>query len=323
MKKGSKVSDKKCKVSVIVITYNQENYIRHTLESIVNQKTDFDYEVLVGEDKSPDNTAKIIMEYAEKYPDKIVPFIREKNFGMVANEIDLLSRANGEYYAFLEGDDYWIDEHKLQKQVDYLDSHPECSACFGKVIIVDQDDKRNEEIEKYSAYWNGQGDYTIKVLEDDYKLPGQTGSSVYRKSMLDRAYETAVNAGFDPKKFCDIYMVIMALSQGKIHCLEDTLSAYRYVTTPDSGTWSSENDSYSFKNLMNYLEGLGYMEKVAADLGLSLDFDGRRKYEWDKLVSSKGQFSGENERIIKRMLIDDSNNKTSMRIHRICRLIKR
>ena len=321
--KDKNVTDKKYKVSVIVITYNQEKYIGHTLESIVSQKTNFDYEILVGEDKSPDSTAKIVREYAQKYPDRIVPYIREKNYGMVNNFVDLLSRAQGEYYAFLEGDDYWIDENKLQKQVDFMDAHPEYAACFGKIIIVDQDDKRNEEMEKYSSYWQGNGDYTIKDLEYNYKLPGQTGSAVYRKGMLDRAHEMALKAGFEENRFCDIYMVIMALSQGKIYCLDDVISAYRYIVAPDSGTWSSENDSYSFKNLMKYLDGLNHMEKVASDLGISLNYDGRRKYEWDKLISSKGEFSKENEKIIKRTLIDNSNNKISMRLHGIRRLIKK
>lgn len=317
------MTDKKYKVSVIVITYNQEKYIGHTLESIASQKTDFDFEVLVGEDKSPDRTGEIVKEYAEKYPDKIIPFIREKNFGMVANCLDLMSHAKGEYYAFLEGDDYWIDENKLQKQVDFLDSHPDYAACFGKIIIVDQDDKRNEDLEKYSAYWSESGDYSINVLEKYYKLPGQTGTSVYRKSMFDSAFIALLNNGFEQKRFCDIYMVLLALSQGKIYCLKDVVSAYRYIVAPGSGTWSSENDSYSYKNLMNYLDGLKYMEKLTAHLGLSLDFDERRKYEWDKLISSKGQFSKENEKAIRRTLIDDSNNKTSMRLHGIRRLIQK
>ena len=315
--------DTKIKLSVIVITYNQEKYIEHTLESIASQKTDFDFEVLVGDDRSSDNTASIVKKFSEKYPDKFIPIIRETNYGMVENFLDLISRAKGEYYAFLEGDDYWIRDDKLQKQVDFLDSHPEYAACFGKMIIVDQDDKRNEGLEKYSAYWQESGDYSIKILADLYKLPGQTGTSVYRSQMYDKAFENAMSKGFDRKRFRDIYMVIMTLSQGKIYTMEDVLSAYRYIVDPSSGSWSSKNDSYSFNNLMTYLEDLKYMEDFAKDIGLILDYDERRKYEWDKLQNNGEDFSKEKKGIIKKTLIGDSNNKLAFTLHRIKLAIKK
>ena len=107
----------KKKVSVVIATYNQERFLTHTLESVVNQKVDFDFEVLVGDDCSSDNTAAIVRKYAEQYPDIIVPFIREKNMGMAGNVMDLTFRAKGEYIAFIEGDDYWIDDEKLKKLI--------------------------------------------------------------------------------------------------------------------------------------------------------------------------------------------------------------
>ncbi|MCR5747047.1 MAG: glycosyltransferase, partial [Lachnospiraceae bacterium] len=108
------------KVSVIVATYNQEKYIAKTLESVVSQKTDFKYEVLVGDDASKDGTGRIVKEFGKKYPDIIRPIVREKNIGAYRNFLDLLKRAKGEYLALLEGDDYWVDEEKLKKQVSFL-----------------------------------------------------------------------------------------------------------------------------------------------------------------------------------------------------------
>jgi glycosyltransferase involved in cell wall biosynthesis len=122
-------------VSVICITYGHEEYIAQALDSFLMQKTNFPYQILVGEDKGPDRTAEIVMEYAEKYPDRIVPFIREKNMGAQRNLIDLCRRAGTKYVAFCEGDDFWIDEYKLQKQYDFMEAHPEYRACFHNTRI--------------------------------------------------------------------------------------------------------------------------------------------------------------------------------------------
>ena len=122
-------------VSVICITYGHEDYIAQALDSFVMQETDFKYQILVGEDKGPDRTAEIVLEYAAKYPDKIIPFIREKNMGAQRNLIDLCRRAGTPYVAFCEGDDFWTDRHKLQKQFDFMEAHPEYRACFHNTKI--------------------------------------------------------------------------------------------------------------------------------------------------------------------------------------------
>ncbi|MCR5557040.1 MAG: glycosyltransferase [Butyrivibrio sp.] len=316
------MTDKKIKVSIAVITYKQEQFIGHTLESIVSQKTDFAYEVIVGDDCSPDNTAAIVKEYANKYPDIIVPLIREKNMGMAANENDVCAHAKGEYLAFLEGDDYWIDENKLQKQVDFMDAHPEYVACYGHIIIVNEKDERNEDREKYSPYLKRFGDYTVKDLED-YMLPGQTGTSFFRKSEYDRMIAKSKEIGFDQNKMSDIILVILMLAAGKIYVAEDVYTAYRYMLAPESGSWSSKNDSYSIDNLMNYIRGLKDMEKLAGNLGFTLDFDVRRKYEWDKLMDNKESFRSEDIKLIKRTLTDDSNDKLRFGLHKVRRFIKR
>ncbi|MDE6659151.1 MAG: glycosyltransferase family 2 protein, partial [Eubacterium sp.] len=126
-------------VSVICITYGQEDYIAEALESFVSQKTTFKYQILVGEDHGPDRTAEIVLEYAEKYPDLIIPFIREENMGAQRNLVDLCRRAGTPYVAFCEGDDYWIDDYKLQKQFDFMEEHPEYRACFHNTRIQAED----------------------------------------------------------------------------------------------------------------------------------------------------------------------------------------
>ena len=122
-------------VTVICITYNHEKFIAQALDSFLMQKTNFKFKVFVGEDCGPDRTADVVKEYARKYPDIIVPFIREHNMGAQRNLIDLCQRATSPYIAFCEGDDYWIDEYKLQKQFDYMEQNQDIRVCFGQAEI--------------------------------------------------------------------------------------------------------------------------------------------------------------------------------------------
>lgn len=128
------------KVTVVCITYNHEEFIREALDSFLMQKTDFEYQIFVGEDKGPDSTADIVREYAEKYPDKIVAFLREENMGAQHNLINLCEQAKTPYIAFCEGDDYWIDEYKLQKQYDYMEANQDVRICFARAEIIAPDD---------------------------------------------------------------------------------------------------------------------------------------------------------------------------------------
>ena len=130
------------KVSVCMITYNHERFIAEAIESVLKQKTDFPVELVIGEDCSTDGTRAIVVEYAERYPDRIRPFLREQNLGMNANFVATLQACHGEHIALLEGDDYWIDPQKLQKQVDFLETHPKCSICYHNVLIQYEDNSQ-------------------------------------------------------------------------------------------------------------------------------------------------------------------------------------
>lgn len=128
----------KITVSVLMITYNHENFIREAIEGVLMQKTDFPIEIIIGEDCSTDNTRKIVLEYSEKYPDIIRPLLPENNLGMMKNFIETMQTATGKYIALCEGDDYWTDPYKLQKQVDFLEANEEYSVCYHDAIIVDK-----------------------------------------------------------------------------------------------------------------------------------------------------------------------------------------
>jgi len=129
------------KVSVCIITYNHEKYIRQCLQSIIEQETDFDFEVIVGDDCSVDGTKEIILEFKEKYPAIIRTIFQGVNTGGSKNNIDVHNSAKGKYVAHMDGDDYALPG-KLQKQVDFLDDNVNCSFVCHRVRVVNDDDSQ-------------------------------------------------------------------------------------------------------------------------------------------------------------------------------------
>ena len=125
-------------ISVCCITYNHEKYIAEAIESVLAQKCTYRIEMIISEDKSPDNTANIISSYAEKYPDIIKPIFNKKNLGAQANANQALAACKGKYIAVIEGDDKWIDPYKLQKQADFMEANPDFTVCFSKAQIEDE-----------------------------------------------------------------------------------------------------------------------------------------------------------------------------------------
>jgi len=173
------------KVSINCLTFNHEPYIRECLEGFVNQKTNFAFEVNIHDDASTDKTADIIMEYQKKYPDIIKPLIQTENQysqGVHVNRDINFLRANGEYMAMCEGDDYWIDPYKLQKQIDFLDNNPDVGISMSLVKTYIQNS--NKLVEKREAIdFNEDGIYsTIDYLKFPFS---QTSSFVFRNEAYD------------------------------------------------------------------------------------------------------------------------------------------
>ncbi len=145
------------KVSVCVVTYNQEHYIAECLESLVNQVTNFKYEIIVGEDCSTDRTRAIVQSYVEKYPDLIVPLFYSNNIGAVENIKQVYKKAKGKYIAHMDGDDMALPG-KLQKQFDTLEKNKDCVICAHNMRLIDQSGLDNgvdhvfHEEKKYSQY---------------------------------------------------------------------------------------------------------------------------------------------------------------------------
>lgn len=133
------------KLSVSLVSYQEEAYIAETMDSILAQETNFDFEIIVGDDASTDDTRAILKRYSDNYPDKVRLLLPEKNYGDfgLSNFMSTLELCKGEYIAFLDGDDYWTDKSKLQRQVDFLDSNPNCSFSAHRIEHL-RDDGHSE-----------------------------------------------------------------------------------------------------------------------------------------------------------------------------------
>jgi glycosyltransferase involved in cell wall biosynthesis len=171
----------KIKVSVCMITYNHEAFISEAIESVLMQQTDFEYELVIGEDCSTDRTREIVVEYAKKYPDRIRLLLHEQNMGLMGkkNLVATYRACRGMYIALLEGDDYWTDPLKLQKQVDYMESHRDCALCFHNVLMVHDDGSQPEHL------YNAPDQKEISEFEDlltNYFT--QTCSVMFRNGLI-------------------------------------------------------------------------------------------------------------------------------------------
>jgi glycosyltransferase involved in cell wall biosynthesis len=145
-------------VSVCIQTYQHKDFIAECIESAVRQKTSFPFEIIIGEDDSTDGTRKICQHYAAKYPELIKLFLRSEKdkiyvYGQKTgrhNYIENLKTAKGKYIALLDGDDYWIDDTKLQKQADFMEANPGCSLSYHKILY--RDNFKTPE-EKPATFW--------------------------------------------------------------------------------------------------------------------------------------------------------------------------
>lgn len=136
-------------ISICCITYGQEAYIKQTIDGFLAQKISCDFEIIIAEDCSPDNTREILLSYKKNYPGLIKLLLNDTNVGMMQNFLNALQACKGKYIAFCEGDDYWIDEYKLEKQINLLESDPTAAMCFTNSKVWSEYDKQ------FSPHWSG------------------------------------------------------------------------------------------------------------------------------------------------------------------------
>ena len=219
------------KVSVICASFNQEKYIRKALDGLVMQKTDFPFEILVHDDASIDNTGNIIREYEEKYPDLIKAFIREENqFSQGKDIINqfLLPRTQGELIALCEGDDFWTDPYKLQKQYDAMMAHPECSMVLHKVQGISEDEKNKIRTFPDKSLPEGiiqSSDVISRMLRYNEWIFHTTSYMIRKKNLLE-AYEKQFDFYLHPM-YGDQAAILLSAMYGNFYYIDSIMSCYR------------------------------------------------------------------------------------------------
>jgi len=219
------------KVSISLLAYNHEAFVAKAIESVLFQKVNFAYEIIIGEDCSLDSTRVIVLDYQRKYPDKIRVFLSKeplnnRQSGRL-NFIRNLKACRGEYVALLDGDDYWTSPHKLQKQVDYLDKHPTCAICFHDVFRLYEDGST----QPWGLPSVKKERYILEDLLEGNFIP--TCSTMFRNKLFDEFPEWYYEAAMG-----DWPLHILNAHNGDIGFIDEAMGVYKIHS---GGMWSSKN----------------------------------------------------------------------------------
>lgn len=238
-------------VTVLITTYNQERYIGKAIDSVLAQKTDFPFEVYISEDCGTDGTRAILQDYAARFPDIIRLNLREQNAGISRNWYEGLCAAKGQYVCTLEGDDWWRDDHKLQKQVDFLRAHPDYLAVSHTLLLTD--DAGN----------------TYGTLPDDLRILGRDATmELFLAGVTYSCTACLVKNIFDPadrelydyvtanRSIADFALCMLYLDKGRVFVMNEALSAYRVAGTDQNhqnynGTQSALKKYADFLDVVN------------------------------------------------------------------------
>jgi glycosyltransferase involved in cell wall biosynthesis len=256
-------------VSVFMTTYNHASYIAQAIEGVVKQETDFPFKLFIGEDCSTDGTAEICRRYKKEYPDKIELISREKNLGAPANSIELYEKcfAYGSYIAMCEGDDYWTDLRKLQKQVDFLEVNPDFAVCFHRVNIISDDSSQPIIV-------SNQNQKEISDFDDLARANFiHTASCVFRNCLnIENLF------GFNEIILGDWYLFLLLARHGKIKFFEEVMANYRLH---QGGVYSAGKEKTRLLGAMQIAE---YGKKYFAPRGAK-QFDERLEKSYPYLCN--------------------------------------
>jgi glycosyltransferase involved in cell wall biosynthesis len=225
VKKGKQPMDRPL-LSVCLITYNHVKYIEQAIESVLSQKVNFQWEFAIADDCSNDGTTQIIRTYADKYPALIHVLGRTHNLGPANNFVDLITSAKGKYIAYIEGDDYWTDSLKLQKQVDFLEANPDFVICFHAVSSIDEDTKSVN-----TRFYNKE----VSTIEDLCRYNYISSVSVVFKNNLIKEFPD----WYLKSSLGDWQLHLFNAQHGKIKYFNDVMAMYRIHK---GGIWSKRGE---------------------------------------------------------------------------------
>ena len=226
-----------------MVTYNHEKYIIEAIEGVIDQQTDFPYQLIIGEDFSTDNTRQICIEYQKRNPSKIKLLLHDKNLGGSGkyNALAVLAECTGKYIAMCDGDDYWIDPFKLQKQVDFLEANPDYAICFHRVYELEEGKK--PELSRLNTSLKEET-YTVEDLAK--------GNFIHTPSVIFRNGLISLPAWFKDAATGDYVLYMLNAAHGKIKYFPEAMAVYR----SGIGFWSTDNIQNRLRKGMNLFEHL-------------------------------------------------------------------
>lgn len=232
------------KISVCIITYNQVNYIKKTIESVLLQKVNFKFEIVIADDFSTDGTREVILEYSKRYPELIKLIFQDKNVGPSINWKELISYPKSEFIAYIEGDDYWTNPNKLQKQVDFLEENSDYVLSFHKVEILNSENKIVE-------------DFITKVPNnyESIETLASLGNYIHSPSIVFRNVIDELPIEIMSSPLGDYFMNMLLARHGKLKYFNNTMAVYRYgvgIHSKSSDFKINWNTAITFSLLISY-----------------------------------------------------------------------
>ncbi|MDO4563062.1 MAG: glycosyltransferase [Clostridia bacterium] len=259
-------------VSISMVTYNHEDYIRQAVDSVFAQKTTFEFELIVGEDCSTDNTRAVLLSLKEEYGDRMRLVLHETNQGLSRNSASIRALMRGKYSASLEGDNFWTDEYKLQKQFDFLEAHPDIPAVAHDYAVVFADGKVS-------------CDARLRIKKDflwGWKNFKKYGLTLRSSTVMMRRAIFPV----DDEKYKELRMIAPTMGDtisfsiychlGGVYVMHDVMAAMRMPGKKDTSSFSFSNKNKMVEYTYMYIDIVRALEKY---------FDG--KYDLSPLIANR------------------------------------
>lgn len=236
---GTRPNESRPRVSVVLLTYNHGKWITQAVESVLMQKTTFDYEVTIVEDCSTDGTRETVIDFQQRFPERIRLSLSNENGEFRTNLATAFLVSSGQYIAQLDGDDYWTSPNKLQKQADFLDAHPECTLCFHNVTVFDEDGI----VEPWYLNPSNQAEITglEDLLVDNYIA---SCSPMLRKGVIDEFPDWYYAASW-----ADWPLYILHAKRGKIGYLNEVMGARRLH---NEGMWANLSNTQKVEQTIEF-----------------------------------------------------------------------
>lgn len=273
-------------VSICIISYNHEDFITQAINSVLHQKGSFDLEIVIGDDGSTDNTQEIIRKTAKTHSEiNFVLLMREKNIGMMPNFIDTLNSCTGDFIAFLEGDDFWIDDQKLAKQIQSFSENNDISGVFTDTLEVNHEGKSLQKFSAYRKALHAKSSGVMRahqIIEAPLRIV-HIGSLMVKKQHFD------FPVWFEKVKAGDFIFVVFLLVKGPFYYLNEAMVAYRKHEESVTSSNQGFNKEY-YLHLESAFKKLNEATNKVFDLSLKRAILSRKIQYYIFVLSSNSSF---------------------------------